>query len=245
MTTPPMTVVLVHGAGSGAWIWEAVCDELEGRAVAHRAVDLPTVGEDVDPGLDVHADAAFVRSVVDDVEGPVLLCGNSYGGVAITEAAAGHAGVARLVYVAAFMPDHDDDLLSFMVDNSAPGFEEAVILRDDGLVAFDPARLRTLAFNQAPADVADRASAHVRPLAMAPPSPPTVTGVGWRTIPSTYVVCSDDRSLLPGSQRRWARERASDSVELPFDHCPEVSHPAEVAALLASLALPSHADVKT
>jgi pimeloyl-ACP methyl ester carboxylesterase len=232
VSASPLTVVLVHGAGSGAWIWEAVCTELDRRAVAHRAVDLPTVGEDVDPKLDVHSDAAFLRSVLDEIDGPILLCGNSYGGVVITEAAAAHDRVVRLVYLAGFMPDHDDDLISFMTDNSAPGFPQALVMRDDGLIGFDPTMLRTLAFQQAPAEAATRAAARVRPLAMAPPSPPTVTGVAWRAIPSTYVVCGEDRALLPEAQRRWARERATESVELPFDHCPEVSHPVEVAELL-------------
>ena len=241
MTTAPMTVVLVHGAGAGVWIWEDVCAALDARAVAHRALDLPTVGEDVDPALDVHADAALVRAALDDIDGPIVLCGNSYGGVVITEAAAGHAQVARLVYLAAYMPDHDDDLISFMVDNSAPEFSQALVMRDDGLVGFDPAMLTKLAFQQASADVAEKAAARVRPVAMAPPTPPTVTGVAWRTIPSSYVVCTDDRALLPESQRRWARERASDSVELPYDHCPEVSHPVEIAQLLAEAASPDDA----
>lgn len=34
-----------------------------------------------------------------------------------------------------------------------------------------------------------------------------------------------DQSILPDAQRRWATERATDSVKLPFDHCPHLSHP--------------------
>jgi pimeloyl-ACP methyl ester carboxylesterase len=64
----------------------------------------------------------------------------------------------------------------------------------------------------------------------------TVSAVGWRSIPSTYVVCSEDRSLQPDAQRRWAAERATEWIELPCDHCPQVSHPAETGDRLAKLA---------
>src|SRR5579871_5973595 len=78
------TVVLVHGALGGAWIWELVGKELDARGIAHVQVDLPSVGVDVDPTSDMHGDAAHVRAVIDGLSGPVVLCGNSYGGVVIT-----------------------------------------------------------------------------------------------------------------------------------------------------------------
>ena len=80
----PATVVLVHGAGAGGWTWERVAEELDALGVAHLEPDLPTVGEDVDPALAVHDDAAHVRSVLDGLNGPSVVCGNSYGGVVIT-----------------------------------------------------------------------------------------------------------------------------------------------------------------
>jgi uncharacterized protein (DUF924 family) len=72
-------------------------------------------------------------------------------------------------------------------------------------------------------------------MAMGEANPVTVTGVGWRGIPSTYVVCGDDHSIEPESQRAWAKERATEFVELPFDHSPMLSHPQESVELLARL----------
>jgi pimeloyl-ACP methyl ester carboxylesterase len=60
--------------------------------------------------------------------------------------------------------------------------------------------------------------------------------VAWHDVPSTYVVCTDDRSLVPDAQRTWAKGRATDVIELPFDHCPQVSHPREIGELLAEIA---------
>ena len=229
-------VVLVAGAGAGAWMWEPLGVELDRRGIEHVAVDLPTVGLGVDPALDSHADAAHVRDVLDRIDGPVVLCGNSYGGVVITEASAGHPKVTRLVYLAAFMPDADDELFTFFTSNCWPESMTGATLGDDGLLRSDPELTKKLAFQQATAEVATWAADRLLPMAMGVGGNPTVTGVGWRSIPSTYVVCSEDHSIRPEAQRRWAAERATDSIELPFDHCPHLSHPGEIADLLAELA---------
>lgn len=176
-------------------------------------VDLPTVGVGVDPSLDVHADAAFVRSVLDGIDGPVVLCGNSYGGVVITEASAGHPSVAHLVYLAAFMPDADDELASFLPNNATPEFMAGAVFRDDGLVELKAEVAAELVFQQAPADVIEWATAQTRPMAMGAGGIPTVTGVGWRDIESTCVVCSEDLTIHPDSQRHWAKTRATHAIE--------------------------------
>ena len=233
------TVVLVHGGGDGAWIWEPLGLELDALGIPHVEVDLPTMGVGVDPALDSHTDAAHVRAMLDRLVGPILLCGNSYGGLVITEASAGHANVVQLVYLAAFMPDADDELIAFVTTNCTPELMDGSNFGDDGLLVFDPESSKKYALQQSAPEVAAWAADRLRPMAVGGGRLSTVSGVGWRTIPSTYVVCTEDLTLQPDSQRRWAAERATDSVQFPFDHCPQLSHPAEVAVLLAKLAAAS------
>lgn len=80
-------VVLVHGGFLGAWSWTGVATELQHRGFIAIAPELPSMGV----GLlgDLHNDAAAVRDVLDELTAPVVLCGHSYGGAVITEAAAG------------------------------------------------------------------------------------------------------------------------------------------------------------
>ena len=60
--------------------------------------------------------------------------------------------------------------------------------------------------------------------------------VAWEHVPSTYVVCANDRATQPEFERRWAKDRATDWVEWPTDHCPQTSAPERVAELLVRLA---------
>jgi pimeloyl-ACP methyl ester carboxylesterase len=172
------TIVLVHGACCGAWVWEPLGKELDARGIAHVEVDLPTVGTGADPNSDAHTDGEHLRGVLDGLEGPLVLCGNSYGGIVMTEASAGRTEVARLVYLAAFMPDAEDQLATWLLGNCSAEFMSAAILRDDGLMELDPKLLKKASFQQSTPEVAAWAAANLRPMAMGMGGAPTVTGVG-------------------------------------------------------------------
>ena len=230
------TIVLVPGAWSGAWIYEPLSRELDQRGLAHRALDLVTVGEG-SAGRDVRDDAAHVRAIVDEIGGPVVLVGNSYGGAVISGASAGSASVSRLVYLAAMMPKAGEPLLEHLAGATAPEFDSGITLRDDGLLLMDgEIELRT-AFQQASPEMHDLVRAHFGvPMSFgADPTAAALPEVGWPTIPSTYVVCSEDHSILPEAQRGWAKERATEIVELASDHCPQISHPDLIADLLEKM----------
>jgi pimeloyl-ACP methyl ester carboxylesterase len=54
-------------------------------------------------------DSAYIASFLQQIPGPVLAVGHSYGGAVISNAAAGAENVVGLVFVAAFAPDEGDD----------------------------------------------------------------------------------------------------------------------------------------
>jgi pimeloyl-ACP methyl ester carboxylesterase len=134
MGTEHSTVVLVHGAWRGSWISERVVPLLEVRGFSVRTVDLPSVGAAPSVAADLAGDAAAVAAVLDQVDGPVLLCGQSYGGMVISVTAAGRAGVARLVYLCAFMPEAGESLVQLTGGKPAPWIQ----FLDGGLTLPDP-----------------------------------------------------------------------------------------------------------
>src|SRR5207244_2209251 len=61
----------------------------------------------------------------------------------------------------------------------------------------------------------------------------TAAEPAWKSVPSTYVVCSNDGALPPEAQR-WMAQRAEEVVEWSTDHSPFVTRPDAVAELVAS-----------
>jgi pimeloyl-ACP methyl ester carboxylesterase len=59
--------------------------------------------------------------------------------------------------------------------------------------------------------------------------------VAWRTKPSTYVVCTEDRTV-PLDLQRFLAARCTDSVDWPTGHTPMLARPDLVVALITRLA---------
>ena len=96
------TIVLVHGAFADGSSWNGVIQRLQRQGYSVVAPANPLRG--------LAVDAAYLASVVNQLDGPVLLAGHSYGGAVITNTATDATGVVGLVYVAAFAPDSDERL---------------------------------------------------------------------------------------------------------------------------------------
>jgi pimeloyl-ACP methyl ester carboxylesterase len=74
------TVVLVHGAFADASSWNGVIERLQAQGMEVTAPAIPLRG--------ISIDSAYTASVLEQIPGPVLLVGHSYGGAVITNAAA-------------------------------------------------------------------------------------------------------------------------------------------------------------
>src|SRR5439155_19420405 len=74
------TVVLVHGGFADASYWTPVIQELQARGLPVLAPPNPLRG--------LALDAEYVASFVNQIDGPVLLVGHSYGGAVISVAGA-------------------------------------------------------------------------------------------------------------------------------------------------------------
>jgi pimeloyl-ACP methyl ester carboxylesterase len=222
-------VVLVHGAWAGGWIWDRVVPLLRDRGIEALTVDLPSCGEGTGPPRGLRADEEAVAAALDEFSGDAVLCGHSYGGMVVTGAARGRRDVRRLVYLCAFMPVEGESLLGAF-GGAVPSFWR---IRDDlSVVAvFDDAAERATDLGEE--DRALLAASRVPQSLTAYTEAPS--GIAWRDIPSTYVVCSAD-AQLPAERQRLLSARATEVVELPTAHHPMLNRPELVAELLAGLA---------
>jgi pimeloyl-ACP methyl ester carboxylesterase len=236
VTDTPL-LVLVHGAWHGAWCWAGLQAELDGRGLPSLALDLPGHGASTLPFGDLEADAAHVAAVIRRVAassgGHVVLVGHSYAGAVIGEATRWTEAVEHLVYIAGFCLDAGETV-SHQTDVEYPAIAlSGALFREGDLLTVDPAKARECFYAECPPAAADAAIARLCPQPVATFTQPA-QAVPWRTIPSTYIVCSRDQAVHPLHQQAMA-ERCGHVVTLETDHSPFASDPDAVADVLEGI----------
>ncbi|MFD6698203.1 MULTISPECIES: alpha/beta fold hydrolase [unclassified Microbacterium] len=220
------TIVLVHGGfvdGSG---WRGVYDALSDDGYPVRVVQNPTAS--------LAGDAAVTRDVLDDIEGPVVLVGHSYGGAVITEAG-NHDRVAALVYVTAFAPDQGESVNALLASFPADGPQPPILPPVNGFLFLDRAKFaESFAGDVAPAEAAFMADAQV-PWGLEALGG-VVTQAAWRAKPSWYLHVTEDRMIPPAAQSSMAARIGATIAETPGSHAIYVSQPRVVADLIAQAA---------
>jgi pimeloyl-ACP methyl ester carboxylesterase len=238
--------VLVHGAFHGAWCWEPLVAELSGtHGHAVTTFDLPGHGEDETPVADVTLDA-YAQKICDTLAEepePAVLVGHSMGGVAITQAAARcPERIARLIYVAAFLPGDGQSLvdLAQLPEGAGDMVQENMIVEGEPPVATMPADAAREAFyGRCSPQRASRAVERLQPQALAPFVTPVSLDEAASRLPRAYVIATDDRAIPTALQRRLVADNPDvESVEIDSDHSPFFSAPTELAAALDGFAGP-------
>ncbi|GGJ63947.1 alpha/beta hydrolase [Streptomyces brasiliensis] len=221
--------LLVHGAWHGSWCWGEFQDVLADRGWTSHTVDLPSVvAEDSEgklPGL--LDDARVIREKIDAIDAPLVVVGHSYGGAPVTQATPGAANVSHVVYVSGFALDEGESLTTCF------GGEAPDLATVEGVIPVRENPAFTL-YNDVPEDKRDAALARLLPqtaLSFAEP----VSQAGWKTLPTSYVLCDDDQSLPPAYQEPFAAHCGA-TYHLPSGHTPLLSMPDKLADLLEQIA---------
>jgi pimeloyl-ACP methyl ester carboxylesterase len=227
------TFALVHGAWHGAWCWDRLIPELEARGQRALAVDLPS--EDGTAGCEEYAQIAI--DALRDVDDDVVVVGHSLGGLTIPLIAAARP-VRRLVFLAALLPRPGTSFTAQPhVDPGAlpPDFGAAQIVHPDGSTSWpEQAAIERFYHDCAPAD-AGWAAARLRRQTWKPVDEITPLAA-WPAVACTYILCAEDRALVPAWSRRVARERLGEAaVEMPGGHSPFLARPEQFAEVLARL----------
>jgi pimeloyl-ACP methyl ester carboxylesterase len=225
------TIVLVHGAFADAASWAPVTQLLLDQG--HRVLVPPVFNRSLS------GDAAYIRSFVEQIEGPVLLAGHSYGGAVITVAGAAE-NVVGLVFVAAYALEEgeslgalqggfpDSDLAAnlvyapYPVDGAEPGTDVSVAVDAFPTVfagGLDPAKAAVLAVSQ-------------RPLSAVAFGEPA-SAAAWKTKPSWGIVAGADHTINPDVERfGYQRAGVRKVLEVDGPHLLIQTHAGEVATFI-------------
>jgi pimeloyl-ACP methyl ester carboxylesterase len=203
--------------------WAGVISELDILGVPAVAVELPLTG--------FRDDVAVTRMAIEAAGQGVIVVGHSYGGCVISAAAYAMANVARLVYVAAFITDCDENPFAILAQHRSELLDALVYGPD--VVSVDPVKARHIFFGDVDDEMGNGLAARLRPMRRTTEGISYESIPAWKTLPSTYLLCSRDRAI-PADAQQWMAQRTDEIIEWTTDHCPFISRAADLARLLDS-----------
>lgn len=223
--------VLVHGTTQSPCGWQRLVEALHARGHRAHLVDLPCDQPDL-AGSDYAAVAQ--RQTGGQLSGSPVVVGHSGAGVVLPEIGAA-LGARHLVWLAAAVPDFEGGTsLRDAITSAGPSMfnDEWLTLREppttDLLAAtyflfhdctFDSLRWAVSTLRLFYPDTAYREGPSVAP-----------------SVPSTFVLPTQDRTLRPEWMRSVARRQLQiEPVEIDAGHCPHVSRPESLAEIIMSL----------
>jgi pimeloyl-ACP methyl ester carboxylesterase len=222
-------LIFVHGAcvRDAPWWWTKMTEPLAERAINTIAVPAPSCGEAGSTLGDLYDDVAACREVIRSFDGPVVLCGHSYGGMIITEAGADER-VIGLIYVTSVMPDAGQSQAELIGSEPAPWLQPG----QDGTVGVDPDMIRRFFLQDCDEPTSDGAVSRLARQSLTAFTQPQ-REIVWRQKPATYYVCTEDLATPADVQRRRVREHAR-AVEFSAGHHPFLSRPEAFAHSIAT-----------
>jgi pimeloyl-ACP methyl ester carboxylesterase len=219
-----VNVMLVHGAWADGSCWGKVIPLLQAKGFNVTAAQIPLTS--------LEDDIAVTRRLLSLQTGPTVLVGHSYGGAVVTGAANETPAVKALVYITAFGLDKGESLDSLSKQGPPSPGSTAIYPDKDGFLW-----INRESFHEAFAADATPTEAAVMAAVQRPLSVASFTGKegvpAWKTIPSWYLVCTNDHMIPPPAQEFLAKRMGATVQSVPSSHAPFMSHPHEVADIIA------------
>jgi pimeloyl-ACP methyl ester carboxylesterase len=221
VSTNTTSIVLVHGAWADGSSWSKVIPILKNAGHQVIAVQMPlhSLADDI----------STVKRAIDQIGGPTILVGHSYGGFVITNAGYNNPNVTGLVFVAAFAPDEGQSLSDFVDATKLPqGF---LVFDSGGFVYINQAMFRG-AFaqdvNLTEADIMAVVQKPINQSILGEKSGPPA----WKQLPTWFQVSENDHIIPPDAERLFAKQMNATTLSLPSSHASLVSHPDQIAELI-------------
>ncbi len=233
MTKSP-NIVLVHGAWADGSSWSGVIRRLQEAGYHVAAVQLGLTSLDVD--------VARTRALLAAQNGPTLLVAHSFGGAVITQLGTDAPNVIGLAYQSAFAPDQGETLKELVSRPPQPPGGVAIHPDQGGYLWLDPAGFLKFFAPDVPVAEARVLAAVQQPISADVLFSQAAFGhPSWRSLPSWYLITTEDQMLPPDVQRLFAKRMGATTTAIAASHAAMVSHPDLVASFIVKAAAAAEA----
>ncbi|MET0831274.1 MAG: alpha/beta hydrolase [Acidimicrobiia bacterium] len=222
------TFALIHGAGDVGWYWHLVERVLRQRGHDVVAPDLPC--DDETATL-----REYAETVIDAIgdRRNIIVVGQSYGGFT-APLVAEWCSVDALVLVAGMVPAPGESPADWWTNTRYRQAVEEQARLDGGLTGSDDPFVAF--YHDVPRAIAEEAMRRERSESEVAYNSPWPLAA-WPTVPTRFVVCTEDRFFPAGFLQRVVAERLGIVPdEIDAGHCVALSRPEELGRLLDSCA---------
>ncbi|KAL8831341.1 MAG: hypothetical protein Q9170_005334 [Blastenia crenularia] len=247
------TILVIHGGYFLPPAWATFLSSLKAAGFEAECPRLPTCGDDRPPTKTIHDDVKVIHDAAIQLASAgkkIIVLAHSYGGIPASEAITrslyasqsdNGGGVIHIIYLSAWLIPKSSSLEEVI---EKYGFQSHV---DVGFNEDSTAYAKN-----APASFYSDVQPRSRAEELAKHNVThnwtavggSVEGVPWMDLPTTYVHCEKDEAILVNLQRSMvedAREAMGGKGSLTTEtldsgHCPFLSMPDEVVALVAKVA---------
>jgi pimeloyl-ACP methyl ester carboxylesterase len=227
-------LLLLHGAGLGAWIWNTTKGRL---TVPAQAVDLPGRSDGVNPGSVTLQDCVdHVVTLLHAADAPPIIVAHSFSAQIAAVAASQHPERVRaIVLVGGIVPESGKSFLTTLPFPARLVLGVVIRLSRPGV------RLPRVAVVKEYCNDLDEATTQMVLDRISPEVPRLyLDPVHWQRLPAhiplIYIKLLDDRSILPAKQDEIVRRVRATRVEtLQGGHLAMLSRPGDMAATLSRI----------
>jgi len=222
--TSKPTIVLVHGAVEDSSLWtHGVIQRLQREGYPLKVFSNPLRG--------LAVDVAYLRSLMDTIDGPIILVSHAYGGPVITQAG-DDPKVKGLIYAGSPMPaageSTNDCLQRFPGGDFASSVDLIPYTLPDGTsgtnLLVKPEKYSYLLAADVPEDLLALMIATQRPIALQALND-TLTSAAWTSKPSWQIRPLLD-PVIPQEEFKFEADRAQSTViKLKSSHAIPITYP--------------------
>lgn len=235
------TFILIHGSWHSAWNWHKVIPYLAAAGHKGIAIDLPGMGRDKTPIENVKlADTVQqICSLIDSIEGQVILVGHSKNGVIISQVAEYRPEkIEKLIYLAAYLIPNGKTQREYSILDT-DGWLKSYVTQHPETAShtLQPTIFREGLYHDCDDDIAEAAKCILsnEPVESGI-TPLQLTDKNYGSVPRFYIECTEDRAVTPFIQKLMYTETPCNKVyKMATSHSPFFSRPKELVEIFLDI----------
>jgi pimeloyl-ACP methyl ester carboxylesterase len=236
------TFILIHGSWHSAWNWHKVIPVLQQQGHKAIAIDLPGMGRDKTSinKVKMASTVQKICTLIDSIEGKVILVGHSKNGIMISQAAEYRPKkIEKLIYLAAYLIPDGKTQREYSVQDTEGLLKPFVTVHEN----LNATTLQTEIYKEGLYHDCDDAITELAKLLLSCEpiesgiTPLQLTEKNYGSVPKFYIECTADKAVTPFIQQKMYVETPCQKVySMHTSHSPFFSKPEELCTIFCEIA---------